>query len=143
MKKIVFSLLLLALPLMAEARGPNSHVGLYGECARWTTFNGMKTSKKFDLELKEDDSITLTISFYRNTDTCESEDVELLVEYKNFRIIEDLGKGSVVRIVTVYDEVEKYYFKLMFLTDRVTANFSETLPIRASFANYFSLNRLR
>jgi hypothetical protein len=142
MKRLMMIAVLFAIPLICEAREPISNVGVYRDCVQWTTYNGMETSKQFELEVKEDDSISLVISFYRGSATCDSENKEILVEYRNFKILKDIGRGYSARMMTVQDVEKNEYFQLMFSADNVMAFSSDSLPVKYDFMRSLSLKKV-
>lgn len=142
MKKLMMIAALLIVPLVSEAREPVSHTGVYRECVQWTTYNGMETSKQFELELKDDDSISLVISFYRGTAECVGENKEIIVEYRNFAILDDLGRGYPARIMTVHEVEKDIYFKLLFTGDSVSAHSSDSLPVKYDYMRAIYLKKV-
>lgn len=133
MKKLMMIVALLIVPLIGEAREPVSHTGSYRDCVRWTTYNGMETSKQFELELREDDSISLVISFYRGTAECAGDNKEILVEYRNFEILDDLGRDYPARIMTIHEVEKGIYFKLLLTGDSVSVHSSDSLPVKYDY----------
>lgn len=142
MKRLMMIAALLITPLVTEAREPVSHAGIYRDCVQWTTYNDVETSKQFELELKEDDSISLIISFYRGTAECAGENKEILAEYRNFAVLDDLGRGYSARIMTVHEVEKNIYFKLMFTGDSVSAHSSDSLPVKFDFMRSIYLKRV-
>ncbi len=133
MKKYMITILALVLPLVSNAATElEVSAGLYTECVKWTTVNGVEHSKGFQYILNEDDSMSLDILYYTGTDKCEG-DGEVLMHAENFTVLEKLGHKKTVFMLTARNEDSGDYYQMMFSKDSVIVNISDSLPIKYDF----------
>lgn len=128
--KYMIVALALALPLASNASTDlESSVGLYADCVRWTTINGVKHSKGFQYVLNEDDSMSLDILYYTGTDKCEG-DGEVLMRAENFTVKKKIAHKDKVFMLIALNEDSGDYYQIMFSKDSVIVNISDSLPIK-------------
>ena len=124
--KLLMILALLALPMAALADDGPLEGGQYAECVRWTTMNGMETSKNFQFVYGADGSALLTIAYFENTATCQGS--ASWMQSCEIAISQSSG-GNVVKILNGQDQKSKMYFKIVLTPTYVSIYSSETLPV--------------
>lgn len=133
MKKCMIAVLALVVPLMSNAATElESSAGLYTDCVKWTTINGVENSKGFQYLLNEDDSMSLDVLYYRGTAKCEGEG-EVLMRADNFTVREKVGHGKAIFMLIARNEDSGDYYQMMFSKGRVMVNISDSLPIKYDF----------
>ena len=133
MKKYMIAVLALALPLMSNAATElENSAGLYTECVKWTTVNGVEHSKGFKYALNDDDSMSLDILFYTGTDKCEG-DGEVLMHAEHFTVLEKIAHKKTIFMLTARNEDSGDYYQMMFSKDNVMVQISDSLPIKYDF----------
>jgi hypothetical protein len=126
--KFLMKIAVLLIPICASASPIESSVGVYAECAKWTTINGVEHSKGFEYALNEDQSQHLEIRYYTGTAKCEG-DGEVLMRAENFQILDRIGKFPQVLIMTLKDADDGDYYSLMFGGDSLVLTSSDKLPV--------------
>jgi len=133
MKKCIITILALVLPLVSNAATElEASAGLYTECVKWTTINGVEHSKEFKYLLNEDDSMSLDILFYTGTDKCEGNG-EALMRAERFTVLEKVGHKKTIFMMTARNEDGGDYYQMMFSKGSVMIQISDSLPIKYDF----------
>lgn len=133
MKNYMIAVVALVLPLVTNAATElEASSGLYTECVKWTTVNGVEHSKEFRYALNEDDSMSLDILFYTGTATCEG-DGEVLLHAERFTILEKIVHKKTIFMLTARNEDSGDYYEMMFSKDSVMVQISDSLPIKYDF----------
>lgn len=138
MKKIMF-VVALALSMSAKAAETNPLAGTYSECVKWTVFNGVPTSKKFEMVYGEDRSLVYRIGAYNNTDKCDGATIEEK-SYSDFEVIKDLD-GSSVRFMDLREKTENLYFEVVVSKDKMSVTTSDKYPVEIQMMNFIVLPR--
>ncbi|MBX3032940.1 MAG: hypothetical protein KF865_03380 [Bdellovibrionaceae bacterium] len=139
MKKILLLVATLALSMSAYAAETNPLAGTYSECVKWTVFNGVLTSKKFEMVYGEDRSLVYRIGFYNNTDKCEGDPIDAK-SYSDFEVIKDLD-GSSVRFMDLKEKTENLYFEIVVSKDKMSVTTSDKYPVEIQMTNFIVLPR--
>lgn len=140
--KYAIKLLALLVPLAASAAPIESRVGVYADCVRWTTVNGVEHSKKFEYALNEDQSMYLDILFYTGTSKCEG-DGEVLLHVGNFELQETVGKFPKIFLIEAQDKDSGDYYQMMFSSDSVIINSGESLPVKYDMNRTIHLDKVK
>lgn len=123
--KTLILFILAALPATTIADEINLLAGQYSDCVRWTTYNGVETSKKFELVFGLDNSLEFKASFHQGSGVCEGEPAEVRT-FRNFQVIKDSGNRR-VRLITAQDLESKLYFKLMLSRESAIIDTAQSL----------------
>ena len=140
MKKIMLFMATLVLSISAQAVEVNPHAGAYSECVKWTTFNGVPTSKKFEMVYGEDRSLLYRIEFYNGTDKCEGE-VADRKEFSEFEVIKSFGRS--LHFIEVKEARENLYLQLMISDGDMSVTISDKYPIEIQMNNFIILKRVK
>jgi len=141
--KYAISILALVLPLMSNATTEtNVSAGVYSDCVKWTTINGVEHSKGFQYILNEDDSMSLDVLYYTGTDKCEG-DGEVLLHAENFTIQKKVAHGKTLFLMLAKNEDSGDYYEMMFSKDRVMVSISDSLPIKYDFNRTLLLKKVQ
>lgn len=139
MKKIILMVAALVLSTAAQAEGVNELAGTYSECVKWTIFNGVPTSKKFEMVYGVDRSLLYRIEFFNGTSTCEGEPIDRH-EMSDFEIVKDLSSRK-FHFVDLRERKENLYFELMVSEDSMIVTTSEKYPVEIQLNNFITLKR--
>ena len=127
--KLLMKIAVMLLPIYASASQIESRVGVYADCVKWTTINGVEHSKGFEYALNEDQSQYLEIKYYTGTAKCEG-DGEILLRDDDFQTLNRIGKFPQGLILTLKDKPNSGdYYEMMFGGDSVIINSSKSLPV--------------
>ncbi len=140
MKSLIFSLVML-LPTVGEANEVNLTAGHYSDCVRWTSYNGVETSKKFELVSGQDNSLEFTASFHQGSGVCEGEATEVRA-YRNFQIVKDTGNRP-IRLITAQDVDSKLYFKFMLSRDSAIIETADSLTDKPNPMRMLLLKKMK
>ncbi|MBX2994110.1 MAG: hypothetical protein KF681_04795 [Bdellovibrionaceae bacterium] len=139
MKKIILMVAALVLSTAAQAEGVNELAGTYSECVKWTIFNGVPTSKKFEMVYGVDRSLLYRIEFFNGTATCEGEPINRQ-EMSDFEVIKDLSSRK-FHLVDLRERTENLYFELMVSEDSMSVVTSKKYPVEIQLNNFITLKR--
>lgn len=143
MMKYAISILALALPLMSSAATDSDvSTGVYSDCVKWTTINGVEHSKGFQYILNDDDSMSLDVLYYTGTDKCEGDGEELL-HAENFTVQKKVAHKNTVFLILAKNEDSGDYYEMMFSKDRVMVSISDSLPIKYDFNRTLLLKKVQ
>lgn len=142
MMKYAINFLALLVPLAANAGSVESRVGVYTDCVRWTTVNGVEHSKKFEYALKEDQSMYLDILFYTGTAKCEGEG-EVLMHVENFDVSNTVGEFPKLFMLEARDKDAGDYYEFMYSSDSVIINSNDKLPVEYDMNRTLLLNKVK
>lgn len=140
MRKITLFVAALVLSMSAQAEEVNPHAGTYSECVKWTIFNGVPTSKKFETVYGEDRSLLYRIEFYNGTDKCEGEAVDRK-EFSEFEVIKSFGRS--LRFIEVKEVHENLYLQLMISDGDMSVTISDKYPIKIQMNNFIILKLMK
>lgn len=133
MMKYMIMALALVLPFASHASADlENSAGLYTDCVKWTTINGIEHSKGFQYVLNEDDSMSLDVLYYTGTDKCEG-DGEVLMHADKFTVQKKIAHKNKVFMLIALNEDSGDYYQMMFSKDSVIVNISDSLPIKYDF----------
>lgn len=139
--KAMILFILVSLPTTVFAEEVNLLAGRYSSCVRWTTYNGMETSKKFDLAFGLDNSLEFTASFYQGSGVCGGTPLEERA-YRNFQMIKDSGNRR-VRLITAQDVDSKLYFKFSLSRDSAIIDTTDSLADKPDPMRTLLLDRIK
>lgn len=143
MTKYTISILALLLPFMSNAASETEvSAGIYSDCVKWTTINGVEHSKGFQYILNENDSMSLDVFYYTGTSKCEG-DGEVLMHAENFSVQKKFAHGKKVFSLLVKNEDKGDYYQMMFSEGRVLIHISDSLPIKYDFDRSLLLNKVQ
>lgn len=140
--KLLMKIAVLFFPIYASASQIESRVGVYADCVKWTTVNGVEHSKGFEYALNEDQSMYLEVKFYTGTAKCEGEG-EVLMRAENFQILDRIGKFPQVLTMTVKDLDGGDYYKLLLGGDSLVLTSSENLPVEYDIYRSLILTKIK
>lgn len=140
--KFAILLSFLLVPIASNAVEENSSVGIYADCVQWTTYNDVKTSKKFEFELTEDGLMRFDILFFTGSAECEGVG-ETLLHAENFKVKEGAGSGHRARYILARDEDGGDYYQLIFSKERLLIQISERLPVKYDANRMLLLKRAK
>lgn len=139
MKKLLFLAAVMILSVSAHAEEPSPFAGVFSECVKWTTYNDIPTSKKFQLVYGADNTVVYRILFYDRTDKCEGLPVQGK-EYSEFETLKDFG-NSAIHFREVKEPNEGFYLQLILSKDSASITRSDNYPIKIQFNNFIVLKR--
>lgn len=139
MKNLIL-ILSLMVPFTGQATERVPLTGKYSECVRWTTYNGVETSKKFELVLAEDRSISLSIGFYWGSAECESAPKELTT-LNRFEMLEDFDTGLGFRKMKAKEADSNVYYEFLVTKENAMVYSGDSLPVKPDFLRTLSLTR--
>lgn len=138
MNKIMFFVAALALSVSAQAAETNPLAGTYSDCVKWTIYNGVPTSKKFEMIYGEDRRLVYRIGFYNKTDKCEGEPIDGK-EFSEFEVIKAFG--SSMHFIEMREVSENFYLQLIISKDIMSVMTSEKYPVEIQMDNSIVLKR--
>ena len=138
MKNLILTLILM-IPLSGHASEVNLLAGRYVECVQWTTYNGVQTSKKAEFVFGEDHSLSVKISMFEGTTTCDK-GLSEVYEYKNFVVVSDSG-NRLKRIITAKNAETGLFFQFFVTKALATIYSGKTNPVQIEIANTMLLSR--
>jgi hypothetical protein len=68
--------------------------------------------------------------------------VEIIADYHNFSVIDDMGRGYPARIMTIHALEDDQYFKIMLTGEYVDITSSDTLPVKFDFMREVILEKI-
>lgn len=141
--KYVTLFLLLAMSLMSHAATEEeSSSGVYRDCARWTTLNGVEHSKEFLYTLNDDDTMSFEVLLHVGTSKCESTGESRYYAAK-FTIKDKVEVGNSIYMLIAKNEKAGDYYQMFFSNDVVYLDISKTFPIEVSFNRSYRLKKIR
>lgn len=140
--KFFMKIAVLLIPICASASPIESRVGVYAECVKWTTVNGVEHSKGFEYALKEDQSQYFEVKYYTGTAKCEG-DGEVVMKAENFQILDRIGKFPQVLTMTLKDLDGGDYYKLLLGGDSLVLTSSATLPVEYDIQRTIILTKVQ
>jgi hypothetical protein len=142
MMKYMIPILILVIPLSSKAGDfTQTSAGLYASCAQWTTVNEIEHSKGFQFILKEDDSMSLDISYHTGTSKCEGRG-EPLLHIENFVVEKKEGYGRKVFLLLARDTDGGKYYEIMFSDNRAIIHISDRLPFKRDLNHTLFLRKM-
>jgi hypothetical protein len=126
--KILALLISLIVPALSEAGERNPLAGRYTECVRWTTYNGLETSKKFELVVQEDNRLEFTASLIEGSGDCNGHVRESRV-YRDFKIMEVKGTRN-FKIMAMQDMESKIHFRLVLSSGSASVFTGDSYPVK-------------